>query len=96
VFEASLRGTDPNLADLGRYVVRVSRTVLRPDVRLVVRTGVAGQPVRNVCGVLAGATGVKPGAALVDREEVNTGTIPGPPFPRSDPGSWRVGVIAHQ
>lgn len=33
--------------------------------------------VGKVCGVPAGAIGVKLGASLVDREQVNTGTGPG-------------------
>jgi hypothetical protein len=82
VFEAPLCGTDSNLADVGRYVVRVSRKAVRRDVRPTVRTGIGGQPTGKVCGVLVGATGVKPGASLVDRKQVNTGTIPGCPFPR--------------
>jgi hypothetical protein len=82
VLEASLCGADSNLADVGRHVVRVSRKVLRRDVRPVVRTRIGGQPTGKVCGVLVGATGVKPGASLVDRKQVNTGTIPGCPFPR--------------
>lgn len=92
VSESSLCGTDSNLADMGRVVVRVIRSGKgwRP---FGSPSGAVGQPAKKVCGVLAGATGVKPGASLVDRKEVNTGTSPGPPSPRAEPGSWRVGAL---
>lgn len=87
VSESSLCGTDSNLADTGRIVVRVIRSgqgwrPLGSPARAV------GQPAKKVCGVFVGATGVKPDASLVDRKEVNTGTNPGPPSrgPNQDRG----------
>lgn len=91
--ESSLGGTGSNLVDMGRSVVRV---ILGAEVAPARRLFFGGLSVRNVCGVLAGAIGVKLGASLVNRNQVNVGTIPGPPLPRLDPGARRVGVIAHR
>jgi hypothetical protein len=85
----------PNLADMGRIVVRANR-VVRCSARPSVQTGTGGLSAGKVCGVPAEAAGAKLGASLVDRNQVNVGTILGPPFPRPDPGSRRVGVIAHR
>lgn len=42
----------------------------------------AGQPVPKVRGVGAGAAGVELGASLIDRLQVNAGTVTGLPYRR--------------
>lgn len=83
----------PNLADMGRPVVRVDLIVVkRPLIRAA---GAGGLPVGKVCGVPAGAIGAKLGASLVDRNQVNVGTTPGLSLPGPNRDLGRVGVIAH-
>jgi hypothetical protein len=93
VSEASLCGTGSNLVDMGRFVARERfvRNSAHP-----LRSQRGRLSAGNVCGVPAEATGAKLGTSLVDRNQVNVGTIPGSPFPRRDPVSRRVGVIAHR
>jgi hypothetical protein len=48
----------------------------------------------KVCGVLAGAVGVKPGASLVDRMHVNMGTATdSPPSVPQSGGLWWKGSL---
>jgi hypothetical protein len=83
----------PNLADVGRPVVRVDLSLVkRPLIRAA---GAGGLPVGKVCGVPVGAIGVKLGASLVDRNQVNVGTTPCLSLPGSIRDLGRVGVIAH-
>jgi hypothetical protein len=57
------------------------------------KDSVSGSPWGIVCGVLAGAAGEELGASLINRNQVNTGTIPDPPFPYRNPMVWRVGPL---
>ena len=84
----------PNLADVGRTVVRVDLLLDEAPARH--RWLVVGSPRGRSVAYPRGTIGAKLGTSLVDRNQVNVGTTLDPPFPRPEPGSRRVGVIAHR
>ena len=63
--DASLRGSGSNLADMGRYVVRVASVYMAAS-GLAEAIG-GGQFCEKCCGVTQKTTGVKLGASLDDR-----------------------------
>ena len=76
-------GTGSNLVDLGRVTVRVVFYCGQRRLRSRLLMSV-GRPSPQFCGFGDGeAVAAKLGADPVNRDTVNVGTLPGPPFPPS-------------